>query len=67
MRRAGWDEKSDAWRTFHFEFGNELEILLKDVAKFMEDHTGEVVAIERVEDRGGISRPKSRSSEWPAP
>lgn len=42
--RCGWYQ--GAWHTFHYEIGHPAETLLRDVAKFIAQHSGEVVILE---------------------
>jgi hypothetical protein len=45
--RCCWDYKSATWRTFHYAMGHAvLSVLLRDVHRFMQEHTGEIVVLE---------------------
>ena len=44
--RCGWLEEPRHWVTFHWEAGNTTQVLMDDVAKFLKEHTNEIVLIE---------------------
>ena len=44
--RCGWLEEQLNWVTFHWEAGHKIQILMDDVAKFLKQHTKEIVLIE---------------------
>ena len=44
--RCGWLDIEQQWVTFHWEAGNSIQILMDDVAKFLTQHTNEIVLIE---------------------
>lgn len=44
--RAAWDANSSSWRTFHFEYGNAIQVMLDDIARFVREQPSEVVVVE---------------------
>lgn len=44
--RAAWDSNSSSWRSFHFEYGNKVQVMLDDIARFVREQPSEVVVLE---------------------
>lgn len=44
--RSGWYNETEEWRVFHYKVGNQVEIVLNDVKRFIDDHSGEIVVLE---------------------
>eukprot|EP01084_Bolivina_argentea_P047829 88181_1 len=44
--RCGWLSEPREWVTFHWEAGHTIQILMNDIAKFLTQHTQEIVLIE---------------------
>mmetsp|Transcript_30669 Transcript_30669/g.5531 ORF Transcript_30669/g.5531 Transcript_30669/m.5531 type:complete len:85 (+) Transcript_30669:282-536(+) len=44
--RCGWDNTTQAWRTFHLIDGNNIELLLRNITAFLNDHPKEFVVVE---------------------
>lgn len=53
--RAGWDAKTNQWRTFHANYGAPVRDLLQDVKRFLSEQRGEVVLVEVSHLNGGPS------------
>ena len=44
--RAGWDNRTNHWVTYHFVTGTPVEYLLQNISQYLGDYTKEIVIVE---------------------